>query len=265
MHYCSIVFYSTTAFTIWEEVKNRKSVAQHKHFILSLPFFGKDFSYGVYPVLAWREKILGDGWKGKFPFALSALSTCPSASSSLFLLFLPQTRTIIHSSLIPLSSPFPFPSLTLFTLISITFLQSFFFFSLQYLATTHGSCCKRDCWWLWGFWKVTAHTWRGQHVEKVLPSEWCGWSREKSSCWGLVLGAPRSHLVQDTGKLQHLEQERHRVQNYHLNFPHRAPSHRLHVTPTETSREAWELTSAWDLSRMPLTRLSALISPHLVA
>lgn len=40
-------------------------------------------------------------------------SICPPTSSSLFLLFLPQTRTVIHSSFIPLSSPslLPFPHL----------------------------------------------------------------------------------------------------------------------------------------------------------
>lgn len=62
--------------------------------------------------------------KGCFLFTNSVLSICPPTSSSLFFLFLPRARNVIHSSSIPLSSPSPLLSLTLFALISIRHLLS---------------------------------------------------------------------------------------------------------------------------------------------
>lgn len=72
-------------------------------------------------MLAWHEKILEDAWKGVSSFNNSVLSICPPTSSSLFL---PRTRNVIHSSLIPLFSPSSLPSLTLPALISMRHLLS---------------------------------------------------------------------------------------------------------------------------------------------
>lgn len=75
-----------------------------------------------------------------FLFTNSVLSICPPTSSSLFFLFLPWARNVIHSSSIPLSSPSPFPYA-----LCLNFHKTLAF-SLQFLATMHSSCFTCDCW-----------------------------------------------------------------------------------------------------------------------
>lgn len=93
-------------------------------------------------MLAWHEKILEDAWKGVSFFSNSVLSICPPTSSSLFFLFLPQTRNVIHTSLIPLSSPSLLSSLTLFALISMRHLLSPC--NSWLLCTAHALCVTVD-------------------------------------------------------------------------------------------------------------------------
>lgn len=108
-HYCSIVFYPTSSFTIWAEVKNRQADTQCKHFTCSLPFFAKDFSArGFLLCICGMRKSLGMCEREIFPLQ----SVCIFHMSTHLLFLLPPfltTRAIIHSSLIPLSGPSPLP------------------------------------------------------------------------------------------------------------------------------------------------------------
>lgn len=187
-----------------------------------------------------------------------------------FLLFLLKTRPVVHSSLIPLSSHSPLP-----------FCQSLCLNFHQIFTVSHSPCnswllCTAHalCVIVGHFGspgvkttgerrKVSAQTWHDQRVGKVLPSEWCGWSREKSNCWDRVPGAPRSHLAQDTGKLPHLEEESHCIQCSLMHFALGTPSHRLNFTMTDTSHKAWELISAQNLVKTLSCHPSVPISCHL--
>lgn len=169
-------------------------------------------------------------------------------SMHLFLLFLLKTRPVVHSSLIPLFSPSPLPvphSLCLnfhqiFT-VSPSPCNSWLLCTAHALCVIVGHFGSPDVKTTGEWRKVSAQTWHGQCVGKVLPSEWCGWSREKSNCWDQVLGVPRSHLAQDTGKLPHLEEESHCIQCYRMHFAPGTPSHSLNFTVTDTSHKAWKL------------------------